>query len=585
MDRQEATAYLRKITLAAELVGDENSRSAAFRRALVALEAIGDAQWQDWLRSGQPPLPGVDDAIARPLRELARSGSAAELDAHLLQIPPGLWDLLRVPGIGPARARALWKQANIVTLKQLQRTCQRGSLAHLPGFGKELEVRIIRELRLMRRSHGRWLRLGAQRVADAWRERLSEVRGVSRLALAGEIRRARETVTEIVWVVAATDPGLAIGRLAGLPDAALSDDHPDVVQIHVRDEPPQRILVVSPERFAARLFLETGSTEHIRAILRRIGIVERNEREDTAAVAMLPAGPEGAGWLPRSEEEIYARGQLPLIPPELREGRGEIAAAARGELPRLIEADELRGVFHVHSDWSDGRCDLATLVGEAIRLGWDYIGIADHSPSAFYARGLSPQRLVAQGEEIRRLQAQHPQVRLLHGVESDILPDGRLDYRDEILARLDFVIVSVHSLMQMDREAMTRRIVRAIRHPRATILAHPSGRLLLEREPYAVDWDAIFSAAAEAGTAIEFSTAPERLDLDWRLIRAATQRGVRLSINPDAHRLEAFWHVPEGVRTARKGWLTAGQVINTLPIGELEELLDVPTSGPSPPLQ
>lgn len=568
IDRYEAADYLRKMALAVELLADQPIPSESLRTAAAALVALDDRGWRAWVATGSPPLPGLGDGLGARVREFARNGTSPELDALLLRVPPGLFDILKIRGIGSERARVLWHEANIVTVSQLRRACQRGRLAALPGFGRSLEAQILAEIQRDHRSQGSWLRREAVRAAEEREEKLRTTKGLLRLERAGELRRGCELVREIVWVGASDDPVAVLGRLASLRHAFVSSETSDTVQITAENEMRQRIVIVDRAHFAARWFLETGSETHTRAVLRRIA------GADSAADAT--AFPQ-YGWLPESEESIYARCGLQWTPPELREGRSEIAAASSGDLPALIESSDLRGVFHVHTNWSDGRLPVAEMAAAAARQGWEYVGIADHSQSAFYANGLSADRLAAQSSEIRSVQLRMPSIRIFHGVESDILPDGKLDYPDDVLEKLDFVIVSVHSLMDMPSEAMTRRIVRAIGHPCATILAHPSGRLLLEREPYSVDWDQIFEAAAASGTAVEFSTSPERLDLDWRLIRSATQRGVKLCVNPDAHVAAALLHVSDGLATARKGWLAARQVLNTRTLAEMEEYLHAPS--------
>jgi len=554
MERAEAIETLRQMAIAAELLDEELERAAALREAGAALAAAPPGDWDAW-RRGQGPLPV---SIASPLAEeiglLVEAGPSAQLVGRLLSIPPGIADLLDLEGLDGERVRRLWHEAGIVTLQQLRRAALRGQLAERPGFDADLQERLLGQILRRRRALGRWLRPAALEVAARREERLRATRGIGRLERAGELRRALETVERIVWVAEAADCEQVAGRLVA-EGAEPLDAAGDRLELRFPDEPPLEIVVVEPERFCARLFLETGAPAHARDLLGRLA----------------PAWEEG--WLPRTEEEIYARAGLAWVPPELREGRGEIAAAGEGALPALIEPADLQGVFHLHTTWSDGRATIAEQVEAARRLGWRYIGIADHSQAAFYARGLDAARLAAQAKEIARVQAAIPEVRIFHGVECDIQPDGALDLDPGVLARLDFVIVSVHSFMQLGLEPMTARVVRAIENPCATILGHPSGRLLLEREACRLDWPALFAAAAAAGVLIEFNTSPQRMDLDWRLIRAATAAGVRLAIDPDAHQLEMLDGVAAGVATARKGWLTKEQVLNTAPRREIEEFL------------
>ncbi|MCK4412475.1 MAG: hypothetical protein KAY32_02905 [Candidatus Eisenbacteria sp.] len=564
--RSHAARYLREMALAMELLGEApgvpQTLSAAARQVL----ALSAERWRQWVAGNAVERLGLSDESLRDLGNFARHARRTPLDTLQLRIPPGLYELLGLPGLGPQRVRRLWHEAQIVSVKQLHRACRRRHLAGISGFGPGLEARFLDALEGLRRSQGRWLRNEALRIARRREAKWRPAAGLDRLAWAGEARRAWETVGLLTWVAAAANPEAALGRLSLQPGARLAGTPPDRVVWTPPGEPRQEVIVVEAERFAARWFLETGDPAHTTAFLQRLA-------EINPAATPLELG------LPTSEEDLYAQAELPWIPPALREGRGEIAAAAAGRLPTLIRARDLRGVFHVHTEWSDGRASIAEVASAGARLGWDYIGIADHSQSAYYARGLTPERLAAQAAEVRRVAAGIPGVRLFHGVECDILPDGSLDYTDAQLRSLDYVIASIHSVTAMSREAMTARVVRALRHPAVRMFAHPSGRLLLQRPACALDWPAVFGTAAEMGVAIEFNTTPDRLDLDWRLIRTATEQGVRLVVNPDAHRLAALEMVGEGLETATKGWLTPEQVINTRSAEAMEDWLHATRSG------
>ena len=574
MKRNEALHYLRRMAVTAHLLGEPPARTLAFERALLALRAAPPEEESHRAAGDLPMLDDLTPDVARRLRRFLVTGRARDLEARLLRIPPGLFDILRVRGMTPGRARVLWQEGRIVTLRQLARACRRGTLAGLPGFDAALQTRILAQFVRARHLRTSWLRHRALELAGRRETELGAIAGVRRVARAGEMRRAVELVHRLVWVVAADAPATVLARLASLESARLLPDlSPDRVRREPPDEPPQEIIVVDPERFAARLFLETGARAHVRDVLRHLARRDGSFPPDGWVPSRDAAGDaEAAGpWLPEREEEIYARAGMDFVPPELREGRGEIAAARRDRLPRLIAPEDLQGVFHVHTNWSDGRATIPEIAAEARAIGWRYIGIADHSRGAFYARGLDAGRLARQAEEVRRVQRDFPDLRIFHGLECDILPDGRLDLDEPTRATLDFVIASIHTLLDMDAAAMTRRVAHALRQPHVTVLAHPSGRLFHERAPYRLDWKQVFDAAAEHGVAIEFNTTPERLDLDWRRIRAATRRGLRLCINPDAHRLEGLHRVALGVETARKGWLTAEQVLNTRSAAELEE--------------
>jgi DNA polymerase (family 10) len=328
---------------------------------------------------------------------------------------------------------------------------------------------------------------------------------------------------------------------------------------------PVLVLAASPDRFADVLLSATGSEGHLAEL----------EQRAAGKGIMFEAGrlrTRDAGIPASSEEEIYAALDLPFIAPELREGRGEVAAAAAGEIPALIEGGDLRGVLHVHTDWSDGAETLETMAEAARERGYEYLGIADHSRSAGYAGGLSAERLAEQGAAISALNNKWKDFRILHGVESDILPDGSLDYDRKDLARLDFVVASVHGSFSQDRETMTRRIIAAMEDPMTRVLGHPTGRLLLGRDPYEVDMDAVLEAAARLGVMIEINANPYRLDLDWRHLPRCRELGIRILINPDAHGIDGLGDVDYGIGVARKGGLGKEMVANCLPVEELAAL-------------
>ena len=554
LERADAAEYLIRMAQALELLDAPARESALYRQAAGTLEEIDRRSWDAWLAGGRPAPAGLTPAIQKSLLDVARSGAATDLEALLLQLPPGLFDLLEVPGLTTAEIRRLWREATIISPRGLERACRRGRLQRMAGFGPAREAELLTIVEQYRRAGGRWLRRPALRFALEMEVLLRDVKGLGDFARAGKLRRGGEVVSDLCWVISAAEPTILLGRLATLEGASLpGGDQPDTVRVQSPGCPRVRLIVVPPSHFAVRLFLETGSAAHVRSVLARIAEQITGSQDASARLRDDP---------PQTEAEIYARAHLAFIPPELREGRGEVTAAARGALPRLIEAEDIRGVLHVHSTWSDGKSSLRELAREADALGFGYLGIADHSPAAFYARGLTPDRIAQQGDEIRALQPDFPAMRIFHGIECDILPDGNLDLADAVLARLDYVILSIHSVMQMKRAAMTARLVAALRHPYPCILGHPSGRLLLEREAYPVDWDCLFAAAADQRAAIEFNARAERLDLDWRLMRAATARGIPICVNPDAHRTGGMECVFEELPIVRKGWLTAEQTLN-----------------------
>jgi len=546
-----------------ELKGENPFKARAFRSAARTIEGL-DRPATDLLATGDlAKIKGIGKGILGAINEYVERGAIVAADELRADIPPVAFELLGLPDLGPAKVRALVENLELESLSDLEAACIENRLIHIKGFGARMQERILEGVRFVKRTAGQH-RLGA--LLDpglALESALRAIDVVERVSLTGRIRRRRETGGEVALLVATGDPGraakAAAEALASL-EAKLEPEAPSTrerIVARLAGGGPADIRFVSPEIYAAALVLTTGSRAHL-------GGLEARAQERGLDLSLDGGLRRGADTLAAPEEaDVYAALDLAWIPPELREGGGEIEAAASGSLPPLLEAADLRGCLHVHSTWSDGRNSLEAIARHGRAIGLEYIGIADHSRSAAYAGGLSMERLQAQAAEIDAVNAKGAGARLLKGVESDILPDGSLDYPDDVLAGLDFVIGSVHSGLKMDRETATARVVKALEHPRLTILGHPTGRLLVSREGYELDWDAVFAAAAAGNKVIEINAHPSRLDLDWRQVRPAIEAGIRLAISPDAHDLEGFNDLRYGVWVARKGWATAEDVINT----------------------
>jgi DNA polymerase (family 10) len=418
----------------------------------------------------------------------------------------------------------------------------------LPGFGAKTQEKILAGIRQLKRRQGFHLYANVIEEADRILKAVRGIAGVTQADLAGEIRRRVEIVQSIALVVAGAKPPALLEALRAVPDTTQVEYLPESSSISARSPQglPVSIQVCDTENYALALWLETGNSEHVEAVRQRVR----------------------AGTMPKAqtEEAVYAAAGLPYIPPELREGHGEIALAETGSLPVLLEAGQIQGIFHNHTIYSDGSATLEQMVESARALGYRYIGISDHSQSAFYANGLKEDRIRAQHAEINAVQKKFSDIRIFKGIEADILVDGAMDYPDEILAGFDFVIASVHSRFNLSEEDQTRRICRALANPYVTMLGHPTGRLLLSRDGYRVDMRKVLDTAAEHGKIVEINANPHRLDLDWRLCAYAKEKGVRFSINPDAHSTDGLAVVPFGVNVARKGGVTAADVVNTLPV-------------------
>ena len=567
IDNARIIRFLRRHAALMELAGLNAFRVRAFDNASRLLEEL-EVDISEMSAAGTlTGIDGIGKGVAAFVAEFIDRGTAAAYEALTEQIPETLLDLLRIPGLGQKKVRALYDSLGIATLGELEAACRDGRLGDLPGFGARTQESILRGIAGLTRFRGRWRY--DQAIADARKllQALAEHPRTIRASLAGSLRRHREVVKEIDIVLSTEAPGEVAGRLAGLPG---------VVEVIARGERKLSVRLesgvqadlrlVEDCRFPSMLHHFTGSRDH-NAAMRSRALARGMHLNENG----LFHGREGGGEaVPcRREEDLFRDLGLSYVPPELREGLGEVEAAAAGKLPRLLTAADMRGMLHVHTRASDGVHTLEEMV-DAVRLrGHEYVAVCDHSKSAGYVYGMKEEDVEAQHREIDALQAKRGDIRILKGIESEVARDGSLDYDDDFLERFDLVVAAVHDAMAMDRGGLTRRVVRALEHPATTILAHPTGRVLLERDGFPLDLEEILAAAAAHGVAVELNTQPSRLDLDWRWLRRARDLGVRIAVNTDAHRIAHLDHLELGVGIARKGWLTAGDVINTLPAEDL----------------
>lgn len=569
MNAREAAAVLAEIATLSEVLGENPFRSRAFAGAARALETSG-ANLAELVREGRlTELRGVGEGIAETLRELVEEGTSSLHRRLRDEAPPGLFEVMRVPGLGTKRVRALYAELGVDSLDRLEAEARAGRVADLSGFGAKTQTKILEGVEFARAQRGRRRYPQAMEAAVALLRWLREVPGVAAAEIAGELRRRMETVDCIVLVAASERPDevrAAFGAIHGA--SSPEQDGEDGAAVMLSDGLRVRLCCVPPVRFVAATVWETGSEWHLADLATR-----------AAAEGMCL---DGHGlWRGSSpvelpdEEALYRALGLAYVPPELREGLGEVAAASAGSLPRLVELADLRGTFHCHTTASDGKATLPEMAEGARARGWSYLGVADHSRSAGYAGGLTPAAVRKQAKEIDAWNRAHGgsgagRFRVFKGTESDILPDGRLDFDEDTLALLDYVVGSVHSSFGLPEAEQTTRIIRAVEHPRLSILGHATGRILLGRAGYAVDVRAVIDAAAEHGVAVEINADPHRLDLDWRHVRYAAERGVLVPVNPDAHSVAGLGNVAFGVNVARKGWLEARHVLNTWPLEEVE---------------
>jgi DNA polymerase (family 10) len=568
----DVAQVLSEIATLAELNGENPFRTRAFANAARALEGT-DADLETLAREDRlTELPGVGAGIAEVIRELVETGRSEMHDELRTATPPGLFDLMRIPGLGTKRIHTLHAELGIDSLDALERAVQDGSLAKVKGFGAKSAAKIGEGIAFVNATRGRRRYPAAERTAAQLLDWLRGQAGVKRAEVAGALRRRMEVVdaVDLVVDVAGDAAPLLAGfaALNGVAEVTERDEAAGTVAVRLTDGMPARLRCTSAADFAGALLWETGSEAHLAELAARAEA--KGRRLDARGLWK-----DGKKIEADSEAALYRALGLEYVAPELREGAGEIEAAAKKELPDLVELGDLRGTFHCHTTYSDGKATVAEMAGAARAKGWQYLGLADHSRAAAYAGGLSPERVREQHAEIDAWNREYGEkgkdrFRIFKGIESDILPDGSLDYDDALLASFDYVVGSVHSSFTMSREEMTERVLRAIENPYLTILGHATGRLLLVREGYQIDVDAVIDAAAEHGVAIEINADPHRLDLDWRHVRRAAELGVLIPINPDAHSVAGLDNVAYGVNVARKAWLAAPQVLNTWTLEEVE---------------
>jgi DNA polymerase (family 10) len=512
-------------------------------------------------------LPGIGSDLAGKIRTILKTGTLPLLQELAAKTPESLVQMLKIPGLGPKRAKQIYDRLGITTLDALEAAAKIGRLRELPGIKETVEHKILQGLADLRGHSGRWRLADADAYVQPLLSHLRADSAVAQLEVAGSYRRRKDTVGDIDILVASPRPGAVVKQFTSYPRVR-----------EVRAEGPTRsavvldcglqvdLRVIPAASFGSALHYFTGSKPHNIAI-RALGL-KRGLKINEYGVFR---GTRRIGG--RTEEQVFGAVGLPMIPPELREARGEIEAAREGRLPRLIELSDIRGDLQVHTNATDGVHELAEMVEAARRRGYEYIAITDHTKAVRVAGGLTRGGLHRQFKAVERLQKKCSGITILKGAEVDILGTGELDLDDATLAELDVVIVAVHSKLNLSRAAMTKRIVRALRHPHVQILAHPTGRLIGTREPYQVDFDEVLKAAADHGVALEINAQPERLDLDDIQARAAHEAGVPLVISTDAHRIEELNYMRHGVDQARRAWSEARHVLNTLPLTELRKTL------------
>ncbi len=584
MDKHQVAATLSEVATLLSLKKDASPFEVrAYENAARTLSTL-DEDLEQLVREGRlKGIAGLGPTITRRIEELVTTGQMAFLEELRAATPPIKLELLRIQGLGPKRINAIVDQLQITSLAELEQACKDDRIAHLPGFGKKTQDNILQGLAFLAEHGNRYLYPLAEQEGQRMCEALASLEETVRVQVAGSLRRRRETVKDIDIVASVADGAGPEVRQRVMNHFT---SQPGIRQIISKGETRSSIVLQNGMQMDLRLVTErqfpyalhhfTGAREHHIPLRRRAlnlnmtineyGLFKGKEPD----LELIPC---------QNEAEIYAALGLAYIEPELREDMGEIEAAEHGTLPTLIEERDLCGVLHVHTTWSDGKNTLREMAEACIARGLRYLGITDHSQSVAYANGLSVAHLQRQWEEIARLNEEYAgRLLILRGSECDILKDGSLDYPDEVLAQLDFVVASIHSHFNLSAREQTERMLRAIANPYVTIIGHPTGRLLLERAGYTLDIEAVIEAAAEHGVCIEINASPHRLDLDWRYVRRARDRGILIPIDPDAHSVAGLDDMHYGVGIARKGWLSAADVLNTRSPEELLAFLKRRTS-------
>ena len=602
MDAKQVAAILYEIAELLEIKGESSFKARAYSHAARVIESSSE-DLRELVQSRQlGELEGIGESLREKITTLVQTGHLPYYEELKASLPAGLLTLLRVPGLGPKKVKVLYDKLQVVDVESLERVCHDGSAAKLPGFGAKTAANLLAGIHQLKSYSGQYRFIDVIGLAEELEHALEKCSAVQRVSLAGSLRRGKEVTKDIDLVASSKTPEKVTQFFCKLPQVERVTGHGDTkASVILRGGVACDLRVVENAQFPYALHHFTGSKEHNIAMRQRAisqgmklsewGLFEKASKEEQGAVCTKQTGGADARMRKhpctstvvekepsklvscKNEEDIFRALGLQSIPVELRENLGEIEAAERHEIPKLIEYEDIRGAFHNHTTASDGENSLEEMAEAAADLGWEYLGIADHSKSSAQAHGLSEERLLAQIEAIHRYNAAKPKCILFAGTECDILKDGKLDFEDKLLAQLDYVVASVHSALGQTEEDMTKRVLRAIENPHVTMIGHLTGRLLLERAPSAVNISKIIDAAAETGTWIELNANPWRLDMDWRHWKAARDKGVKCVINPDAHHTSHLQYVRLGVQMARKGWLRRDDVINTRPLTQIRKLL------------
>lgn len=565
MQKKPVSDILENIAMLLEIKGENPFKSRAYYNAAKALSGITNLEElvkEKRLRE----IKGIGEALSQKIEEYSKTGTMAYYEELTQVVPESLLELMQIPNLGPKKIKVLYDELEITNIGELEYACKENRLIHLTGFGEKTQENVLKGIEFFKRHKGEFLFGDVYQEAERIRQRLSTIVDPIWAEVCGSIRRRKEVVRDMDILVAAENHEKITSFFVSMPEVdqvLVTGETKTSVRMKSGIEADLR--VVTRQEFPYALVYFTGSKEHnvrLRGIAKKKGW-KLNEYGIFDGDNLVTC---------KSEEEIYRALGLPYIPPELREDSGEIEAAEQDKLPSLIQHEDIRGIFHVHTDFSDGVDSLERMVEAAQKFGFSYLGVSDHSKTAYYAGGLKHDAILRQWEMIDTLNKKNSTFRIFKGIESDILSGGSLDYDDSILEGFDFVIASVHSGFTMKKDDMEERILKAMKNPYTTILGHPTGRLLLSRDGYQVDMMRIIDCAAQNHVILELNASPYRLDIDWRYLKYAKDKGVMISINPDAHAVAGLEEVFFGVNIARKGWQESKDILNTRDVNDIKEI-------------
>ncbi len=569
MENQKVARIFEEIADLMEIKGENPFRIRAYRKAALNIETLTEDVSNLIEENRVEKIPGIGKDLAHKIEEILRTGTLEQLEKLRKEIPPSLVGFLSIPGLGPKTAKLIYDNLKIKSIEELERMAREHKLQGLPGIREKTEENIMKGIEILKAGRERRRLDEAISIARSFINHLKRIPEVQRISEAGSVRRRKETIKDIDILIVSSNPSYVMERFVSHPmvreviskgETRSSVRTKEFMQVDLR--------IVETDSFGSALAYFTGSKEH--NIKLRDMAKGRGLKINEYGIFDEKSGEKLGG---REEEDVYRILGLQYVPPELREDRGEIEASKEGKIPELVEINEIRGDFHIHSKWSDGGNSIEEMVENATGKGYEFIAITDHSKSLGIAKGLDENKLRAQREEIEKLREKYPQINILHGIEVDIKSDGTLDFNNEILSKFDIVIGAIHTGFKQDKETITKRIISAMENPYVHIIAHPSGRLIGERDPYNVDMEKVLEYAKKTGTILEINAYPQRLDLKDIHCKRAKEMGIMIAIGTDAHWISQLEYMEFGVWVARRGWLEIENILNTFSWDEIRKII------------